>query len=385
MKHNRSFVLIALLLALGAQQAAAQRGGAIAQRAASPAQRRGYLGFSYDPITIRLAGQPRAAVEVVDVVRNSPAEQAGLQVGDTIVSINDIRVSEEFLSSLGTTLAPGDAVRLRVRRAGRDRDLNVEAAPRPADYDTPPDFNRSWSFEVSPDSIRRRMRIYLDSARISLDSLHLPRLRVERLPGGGSVYMYSDTGRVKFFPMDSTLFRRDGGGFWMFPPDSAFRFRSDSLLLRALPGKGFFSFDGDSLMRMRFDTLRMKLGELPRGRIYGLNGDSLFQFQPGPDRGFGVGILGMRAVGGAELTDLNPDLGEYFGADQGVLVVRVPNGTPAEHAGLEAGDVIVSANGRDVSSVAELRRAIASASSRANIRLEIIRKKAHRTIDLRQD
>ena len=40
--------------------------------------------------------------------------------------------------------------------------------------------------------------------------------------------------------------------------------------------------------------------------------------------------------------------------DQGILVVRVYNGSPAAQAGLEPGDVIVSIGGEDVAGVQEL-------------------------------
>ncbi len=120
---------------------------------------------------------------------------------------------------------------------------------------------------------------------------------------------------------------------------------------------------------------------LPGGRIYGLRGDSLFRFEAG-EGGFGVVSFGMRAIGGAELTELNEDLGEYFGADEGVLVVRVPDGTPAARAGLEAGDVIVRVNGSDVETISQLRRAIGRAGE--PVRLEIIRRNARRTIELRE-
>jgi hypothetical protein len=167
---------------------------------------------------------------------------------------------------------------------------------------------------------------------------------------------------------------------WVLPPDG-FRIRSDSLTLRAFPRlRGNFMFV-DSMLRTNMDTMRLRLRGMPGG-IYGLSGDSLITFEPG---NFGIAMLGMRAVGGAELTELNPGLGSYFGAEAGVLVVRVAENTPADHAGLQAGDVIVSANGHDVTSVSALHRAIGSVRPRQPIRLEILRKKVRQTIELRED
>jgi Do/DeqQ family serine protease len=64
---------------------------------------------------------------------------------------------------------------------------------------------------------------------------------------------------------------------------------------------------------------------------------------------------------GAQLQDLDPELAEAFGLQEGqtgaVLNAIVP-GSAADQAGLEAGDVVVSFNGRTISSAAELRNRI---------------------------
>jgi membrane-associated protease RseP (regulator of RpoE activity) len=54
---------------------------------------------------------------------------------------------------------------------------------------------------------------------------------------------------------------------------------------------------------------------------------------------------------GAEVENLTPQLGEFFGAKngQGVLVRSVRKGTPAEAAGLRAGDVILRAGAEKIS------------------------------------
>jgi len=56
---------------------------------------------------------------------------------------------------------------------------------------------------------------------------------------------------------------------------------------------------------------------------------------------------------GVELRDLNDQLAEYFGLEnaEGVLVEKVLKGGPAREAGIKAGDVIISINGKDVGNV----------------------------------
>jgi serine protease Do len=52
-----------------------------------------------------------------------------------------------------------------------------------------------------------------------------------------------------------------------------------------------------------------------------------------------------------QLNDLTPQLAEYFGAkDGGVLVASVTKDSPADKAGLKAGDVITSIDGGRVRS-----------------------------------
>jgi S1-C subfamily serine protease len=65
--------------------------------------------------------------------------------------------------------------------------------------------------------------------------------------------------------------------------------------------------------------------------------------------------VGRSFVAGAQLAPLNPALGEYFRVEEGVLVMEVVEGTPAQEAGLVAGDVIVRVGSQDVSSLEDLR------------------------------
>lgn len=388
--RNLALTAAALLVAAGATGAAAQ--GVLAR----VQQPRAYLGFSYVATDAGVRGDRRPAIVIVEVVEDSPAERAGLAVDDTVLSINDIRVSEQFVSSLSSSLEPGDRVNLRIRRNGRERDITVEAARRPANYGLATPRTDVWSYAIDPDTMRGRLRLFLDSARIALDTMRFPEFRVETTPGGG-VWMFTDTGRVRLLP-DSAWMR--AGRALILPPDSFFA-HFDTLALRgAWPSVRAFSWRGDSLFDTRLDSLYLRAVprnfsfqldtmRLPRydmqlggGRILGLRGDSVFTFETLPG-GFGIARFGMSAIAGAELTELNEGLGEYFGADEGVLVVRVPDRTPAARAGLEAGDVIVRANGRDVGTVSELRRAI-TRSGDEPVRLEIIRRNSRRTIELRQ-
>ncbi len=89
----------------------------------------------------------------------------------------------------------------------------------------------------------------------------------------------------------------------------------------------------------------------------------------------GRGRLGVR------VENLNPDLGGYFGVanGKGALVVEVLKDTPAERAGLKAGDVITKAGDRKVENTDDLVKALRAAEKK--VTLAVVRKNATRTVE----
>jgi S1-C subfamily serine protease len=81
--------------------------------------------------------------------------------------------------------------------------------------------------------------------------------------------------------------------------------------------------------------------------------------------------------GGLHLADLNPDLGEYFGTKQGVLVLETPSDSGTT---LKAGDVILTIDGRAPASEAHARRILRSYDTGETARLEILRKQKKLTV-----
>jgi S1-C subfamily serine protease len=85
-----------------------------------------------------------------------------------------------------------------------------------------------------------------------------------------------------------------------------------------------------------------------------------------------MGSSAMRAVSGLEFVTLTPGLGEYFGADKGVLVVRTPKD---DALGLREGDVIQGIGGREPQSSAHATRIIASYQPGESVPIKVLRKK----------
>ena len=76
---------------------------------------------------------------------------------------------------------------------------------------------------------------------------------------------------------------------------------------------------------------------------------------------------------GVEAESLNPQLAEYFGVKEGVLVRSVIKGSAAEKAGMKAGDVITKVDQTRVISPAEVSSAVRSARSKKSILIEVMR------------
>lgn len=91
-----------------------------------------------------------------------------------------------------------------------------------------------------------------------------------------------------------------------------------------------------------------------------------------------------RPVLGVSTQDVDGQLGKYFSVpdDEGVLITEVNSGSPAEKAGLKAGDVIVKVAGDRVRNSAELRQKLAEKREQKSIAIGVIRKGAETTINV---
>ena len=93
-------------------------------------------------------------------------------------------------------------------------------------------------------------------------------------------------------------------------------------------------------------------------------------------------LPGGKARLGIDAEDLGGQLGTYFGAPdgEGILVRSVNSDSPAEKAGVKAGDVITSFNGDRIRSAAELREKLAGVEAGKTVRLGVLRNKSNVTL-----
>jgi hypothetical protein len=128
------------------------------------------------------------------------------------------------------------------------------------------------------------------------------------------------------------------------------------------------------LSRHGAGSFHFEMPDLPRGRWEGGEFRRMpLELEGGPG-GFRV-FRGRN--GGLELADINPELGEYFGAKEGVLVLSTPRDTTLP---LKAGDVIVSIDGRTPTSEAHARRILGSYDGGETAKLEILRRQKKLTV-----
>jgi S1-C subfamily serine protease len=121
-------------------------------------------------------------------------------------------------------------------------------------------------------------------------------------------------------------------------------------------------------------------------------GDRSFAFRLGPDgprrmvmpfedqvegQFGGPTVLYGSPLADLELAPLNSDLGRYFGATDGVLVISVPK---ESQLGLKGGDVVLTVDGRKPATPSQLLRILRSYESDETLKLEVLRNHKRETV-----
>lgn len=93
-------------------------------------------------------------------------------------------------------------------------------------------------------------------------------------------------------------------------------------------------------------------------------------------------FLGGRTYLGVQLHQLNNDLADYFGVkpDAGVLVLEVEDDSPAEKAGIKAGDIITKADDETVASPEDIHDILSELYEDDEIAIELIQKGKKKTV-----
>jgi len=91
-----------------------------------------------------------------------------------------------------------------------------------------------------------------------------------------------------------------------------------------------------------------------------------------------------RSISGVTLESLSPQLGDFFGVKngEGMLVRSVQKGSPADNAGLRAGDVIVRAGDQKITDHSDWAEALRNSSKDGKLSVVVIRDKREQTLPM---
>jgi len=363
---------------------------ALGAPARAQSDRPGWIGISYEA---RASRDGSTRIVITDVRRGSPAEAAGIRPGDRLVSIEDLESADALMHvSRRLDLRVGQLVDMTLQRDGRTLDLRVRAGERPVELSADAAISRSFQTDSMAESMFRAM----DSLRVQLiessvdtdqDQERLVRTLVEASRGATRLrFANSDEPGAVTAPFEFFVFRGEQHDSLVREMDQLNR-RMEQLreretarradLRRSGSGQRAESLDreltqlGEAMEELsrQSASLRTAMAEAARasaGWEYLLPPTPEASPVPAapstePFRPLTPYLLGSNRVAGAQVIDVQPELGAYFGVDRGVLVVEVSPGTPAAIAGMRPGDVITRLDRFSVTTVDELRYGVAQA------------------------
>ncbi len=288
-------------------------------------------------IGVLLGESSERGVMLAGVSPGGPAEQAGLKKGDLLTSIRETDLtdrsgdeSRDMLVKTMTDVKADEEIRIGFIRDGKSESLMVKAEQRepsswqsmirlPDDPDAPGAPNApdapSWTTDTSsPQVIVEHIQVPDGSAKVMVIDEAALKERIADIEG-----------RVESFQ-------------YMFIDDDGTRIEFNEDI----------DVDDEHFSRIGGNAL---------------NEANLW--------------FGLSHTAGLELASLNPELGAYFKADSGVLVVSVKD---SNSYGLKSGDVILSVADTKVTSPAELIRALRVIEPDAEFEMKIKRERRDKTL-----
>jgi membrane-associated protease RseP (regulator of RpoE activity) len=351
-------VALALVLGLGAP------GTLLAQ--GSPGGARAWIGVGLSERTscsdghggpARDAAGCRTAYVAETVVVGGPADQGGIEPGDTLVAVDGRELGTPAGEEALKAFRAGRSVRIVVARKGGRRTLRITPGRRPSNPEVV-QVRVATTGADAPDVLRVRLAVGAPEAARSAEVAPLPPVVRSGTPGQPE----PPRSYVLSLPPNgaragsATVFRFDMGDF-----PTAWKGQTGFLVDSLSPGLLALRDSVLAEARARLDSLRTVYRSQLRAALV-----SAETFESGN---------GTWRLAGAEFRPLGPELAEYFrGADRGLLVLRVLPGTPAGSIGLRPGDVVVRAAGEPVRSASDLRSALVRIDPSDSVEVVWVRK-----------
>ncbi len=286
----------------------------------------------------------RLGARLQSVMEDTPAEAAGLREGDIITHLNGRRLTDPIpgeeeegfdddrslpvqrLISLAGELEAGDEVEVRYLRDSAPATVTLEAA----EIDEP----SVLVYGGTPGEEGARRILQVGPGGEGVWSLRFPDDELVELK-------LSELGELKDLE-DLRVHLKD------------------------------LHVDLEALEDMKVDLEDLYV-DSPRLRVYShpenLVGN--YAFRGEGERPFVYNVLGSGSYYGLDLTELNPGLAEYFSTDAGILVLEVDDDSSL---GLQAGDVILAIDGRELEEQRDVGRILRSYEEDEEVSFSIIRK-----------
>jgi C-terminal processing protease CtpA/Prc len=274
-------------------------------------------------IGVVLGQESADGVKIIGVSPGGPAERAGLQIGDVLLSIRgenlaggDHRGGRETLFRVMEDVTPDETIAVVANRGGEILDFDVTVERRePSSWQT---MIRIPEAPLAP-----------DAPRIVVERVEVPQVDHEAI-------------NARIAAVNREL------------ESQRFVFVS--------PEGGELEIDGEFPLPEDFDIEIAEFSELAGHALKEANV-----------------WFGLPYAQGLELAEVNEGLGAYFKTDRGVLVLQARPGNAYQ---LEAGDVVLDIKSRPVNSPADLMRALREIEPGAEIEITIKRERKDKTLNV---
>lgn len=337
--------------------------------AAEAAGSQGWLGVQLQGLTDHL----RQAMDLDDdargalvdgVIPGSPADAAGLREGDLIVEVDGHKVtSVDDAVDLVRDREAGDKVLVVVERNGERRGLKAVLGNR----------------EEGQAQVRSRVD---KDVRRMLEKQRAPEARQDRedqdqndRPGMAPRWKQDDDQDESYGQGEGNTFR------WKQDEDQDESYgRGEGRAFRWKEDDGDRNDNDKDVHIFRFRRDKDHPGRKGMVLEFDHNGKQKRLHIAPPDLRF---LGGNGGYLGVETMSLGDQLAGYFQVPdgRGALVTRVIKDTPAAKAGLEAGDVIVAVDGKDVDDSGDLGSRIRNHEPGDSVKIDVIRKGQTRTLN----
>jgi S1-C subfamily serine protease len=292
--------------------------------ASSSTSGKGWMGVSTQPTDADLKkglDLTQDGLLVNQVTRESPADRAGVRKGDVILSYNSRNVSTpEQLRDLVRDTDPGRSIALGIWRDGARKSLTVKLG------------------DISDSGDEDSFDAPVPPSPPSPPSPPTPPAAPRAPRGSHSTRVWSDDGDVRM---------------WV---------------------------DGRELTD---DEIKERMKDM-KSKMKDMDGMQEYNWQGGPGtRAFSFSAPMARSRGrlGVRIDDLSDDMAQALGVSgKGALVTEVIEDTPAQKAGIRAGDVIVRVGGDEVDDADDLTRALRDRQGKVSI--DLVRRGEKRSVEV---